>query len=127
MKKAIMFLSLVMAFILLPLTLMAQDGSGLVLGFDLGSYVETFAVFITTVVVVTDLVNKLIKWEGNKKQYLSWGVATVIGLAAYFLKLGIFVGAWWVIPVYTVSFALSANGFYDLVREILVALGLQKK
>lgn len=89
---------------------------------------STFAAFAGCVLVLTSLVNKLFKLTGALKQYLSWGVAVIVGYAGFFLKLGIFAGVhWYTVLLYSLLFGLGANGLFDweLIRKILFALKLE--
>jgi len=129
MKKFAMFLTLAIAlFMVSPVMLMASNGDAGGM-FSLQEYVASFSAFVATVILLTSFINMhFLKWSGHKKQYLSWFISALIGIAAYFLKLGIFIGPVWHIPIYVFSFALGANGLFDwkLIQAILKALKIEK-
>ncbi len=128
MKNFILFIAMAFTLFMAPVALIASDGeTGFMI--SLGEYVASFSAFVTTVILVTSFINMhFIKVGGSKKQYLSWFIAALIGIVAYFLNLGIFAGPIWHVPVYVFSFVLGANGLFDweLIREFLKALKIEK-
>lgn len=119
---------LMMLFLLVPVFAFGQDGTEP--GGGLVEYVLSFTAFVSTVLLITSFLNEFFfKWGGSAKQYLSWAIALLVGVAAYFLNLGIFDAEWYYTLVYTAFFALGANGLFDweLIRKILQAIGLEPK
>jgi len=69
-----------------------------------------------------------VKASGQWKQYLSWGVAIVLGVVPYYFDLGIFAGVeWYVAIVYSLGAALVANGLADVeqIKALLRAIKLE--
>jgi len=96
---------------------------------DFAAYVQTFLYFASTIVGLTALITAITKPPSKWKQYISWGVALVVSVIAFLLKIGIFADvSIYQALVYGICGGLGANGIFDwsLVQSLLKALNLQK-
>jgi hypothetical protein len=94
---------------------------------DILSYFVSIPALASAVVLLTQAVKKLISFAGDSAQYVSWGVALLLGAAGYAFHFGIFAGVTWYAGLaYTFAAALIANGLFDweIVKSILKALKL---
>ena len=124
MKKVLIFLLLMVGMIL---PIMAQDGSGTVTGFV--DYFTTLAALAGLNVIVAAAVIKLFKKELTKlvKQLISVGTAIILCAVGWFMQLGIFSGVeWWWILVYTVGVAFPSNGFFDIIKALIISMSKKK-
>lgn len=132
MKKVLKFLVLSLLFLSIPAITFCQttgDTGGIVKDF-LVQYVTNFAAFSATIILLTSLVNKLVTLKGFVKQYLSWGIAGIVSVVAYFLKIGMFGElSIWLTLLTAILFGLGSNGIFDwaLVQKILIAVGIEKE
>lgn len=128
-KKSLKIIATFLALFMLPIVGFAQIVLPEVpIGLEWQEYVVTFFAYAASVVAITSLLNKYVfKAEGAWKQYISWGVALLVGFAAWFYNLGIFEPIkWWQTIIYAVAVGLGSNGIYDweVIRGFLVMLGL---
>jgi hypothetical protein len=140
MRKFFAFILAAFAVFFIPLALLAQDvGTGpgdtaitlpdLPLTFGFGQYVISFVLYAAVVVGLTSFINKLTGLKGFAKQYLSWFVAVIVGVAGYLLNFWVFKNMHpYQVLIYAIMTGYGANGLYDwiLVQRILRALHLEK-
>ncbi|MDD4970813.1 MAG: hypothetical protein PHT07_15405 [Paludibacter sp.] len=138
MKKIFCFMIAIFTVFVIPFALFSQDSipppgdvitlPPLPITFEFGAYVKTFFLFAASVIFLTSLVNKFIKLKGFAKQYLSWFVALLVALAAFFLNLGIFEPIqFWQALIYAALAGFGANGIFDwaFIQKFLIAVHLE--
>lgn len=130
MKKAILFLTLIIGFIMFPVIAFAQGTDPGVDLTDLNQYFISLAALVPLVIIVVSWIKKLIKMEGIVAQIVSWLISIGLCFAGWFLKIGLFadIATWWYILIYGFAVGLAANGFFkiEFIQTLLTLLGLIK-
>lgn len=119
----------VIVFVMMPLVLFAigtatgtfPDLPGT---FTPADYVSSFMMYVGVVVLfLVPLINRFLKWEGNKKRYMSWGVLLVVGAVSYLAGWGIFDTSIINAVLIVVGGALGSHIGYKAVKLILTDYG----
>lgn len=124
MKKLLLFLGLMIGMIF---PIMAQDGASMT-----GSFMDYFATLTALAglnVIITAAILKFFKTEPTKliKQLISIGIALILCVVGWFMQWGIFTGTeWWMILVYAVGVAFPSNGFFDIIKALIISLAKKK-
>lgn len=134
MKKLLLFLCAVLALVVTPVVLFAQETVNSVVttvvetGFS--NYFISLAALVPLVVLVAAFINKKLNLSGFLKQLVAWVVSILLCFVGWYFNLGMFAGlVWWVVLIYGFAVGLAANGFFDigLIQAILKGLKLEKK
>lgn len=125
MKK---YLFLILILVLLPMTLMAQDGTVAPIGFE--DYFTSLGTLVGGVLALFSLLNtRILKKPMNDTwtQVSAWGFSILLGLFGYWREIGIFyeVGIWWTL-IYSFAAGLVSSGAFKLeaVKGLLEFLKL---
>lgn len=134
MKKLLLFLCSVLAFVVVPVVLFAQETVNSVVttvvetGFS--NYFISLAALVPLVVLIAAFINTKLNLSGFFKQFVAWLISILLCFVGWYFNLGMFAGiAWWVVLIYGFAVGLAANGFFDisLIQAILKGLKLEKK
>ena len=134
MKKLLLFLCAVLAFVVTPVVLFAQETVNSVVttvvetGFS--NYFISLAALVPLVVLIAAFINKKLNLSGFLKQLVAWVISILLCFVGWYFNLGMFAGlVWWVVLIYGFAVGLAANGFFDiaLIQAILKGLKLEKK
>ena len=134
MKKLLLFLCAVLALVVTPVVLFAQETVNSVVttvvetGFS--NYFISLAALVPLVVLVAAFINKKLNLSGFLKQLVAWVISILLCFVGWYFNLGMFAGlVWWVVLIYGFAVGLAANGFFDigLIQAILKGLKLEKK
>jgi len=124
MKKLLIFLVLMIGMIF---PIMAQDGGTTTNGFM--DYFATLTALAGLNVIIVAAVLKFFKTEPTKlvKQLIAIGIALILCVVGWFMQWGIFTGTdWWMILVYTVGVAFPSNGFFDIIKALILSMAKKK-
>lgn len=117
-----------MLLLLAAFSVFAQGGD--TSSIDLSVSLATFSSAAALTLVITGWLKTNLKIEGTYARYLSWGIAIVLSLAGWFLKIGMFEGIqWYLAVVYGFGIGLISNGIFtsDTIKTILSVIGAQLK
>ena len=92
--------------------------------FNPADYFLSFLGYVATVVALTALFNRLLKWKDWNKRLLSWGVILVTGFLAYFMSWGIFDNTLINSIVIMLFAALGGHLGYHGLKLILIDFGV---
>lgn len=109
MKRFIGFLIAFMVTLFVPAMLMAQTG-GESVGFDPAGYLATFALYITTLLLIVEFVVSLVK-NIDARKIIIWVVAVLLGVLGFVFKLGIFYTTWYVGLLYILAGGAVGTGY----------------
>ncbi|MFW5886630.1 MAG: hypothetical protein ACOCUL_02620 [Bacteroidota bacterium] len=111
---------------LLAFPLMAQTANSSEPSEILITMFSSLGAMAAGVTVITEFLKSALKIKGFLAQYLSWIVALVAGLTAFWFEWGIFaeVHAWYTGVIISLGAGLIANGIFDtkIVHAILKAI-----
>lgn len=97
-------------------------------GFDFHKYFASIWVYIATILGITQVLKKLLKWADNKAFWLSVSIAALMAGAGFYFKLGVLaVAPWYGAVSWFVAFVLGSKLGYKLTVEIVARLGFVKK
>lgn len=124
MKKLLIFVMLMVGMVF---PIMAQDGTETVTSFI--DYFATLTALAGLNVIVVSAVLKFFKTEPTKlvKQLISIGTALILCTVGWFMQWGIFTGVeWWWILIYTIGVAFPSNGFFDIIKALILSMSKKK-
>lgn len=97
-------------------------------GFDFHKYFASIWVYIATILGITQVLKKLLKWADNKAFWLSVAIAALMAGAGFYFKLGVLaVAPWYGALSWFVAFVLGSKLGYKLMVEIVARLGFVTK
>ena len=97
-------------------------------GFDFHKYFASIWVYIATILGITQVLKKLLRWADNKAFWLSVAIAALMAGAGFYFKLGVLaVAPWYGAVAWFVAFVLGSKLGYKLMVEIVARLGFVKK
>lgn len=97
-------------------------------GYDFNLYLANFWVYLATILAITQIFKKLLKWEDKKAFILSLVVGLLVTGAGYYFKLGaLALAPWWGALSWFIAFALGSKFGYKFMYDIMVVLGLAPK
>lgn len=97
-------------------------------GFDFHKYFASIWVYIATILGITQVLKKLLRWADNKAFWLSVAIAALMAGAGFYFKLGILaVAPWYGAVAWFVAFVLGSKLGYKLMVEIVARLGFVTK
>lgn len=117
-----------MMLLFVAVSVFAQGGD--VASLDLSVSLATISGAAALTLIVSGWLKTTLKIEGKVARWLSWGVAIVLSIAGWFLKIGMFEGIqWYLAVVYGFGIGLVSNGIFtsETVKLILSVIGAQIK
>lgn len=118
MKKAILFLAIILAGIYTY-----AQGAVEAISLPFENYFISISAIVVLVVPITEWLKKLLKATGFGAQVISWLVSIALCFVGWAFKLGMFetINTWWVVLLYGLGTGLAANGVFDieLIQTIL--------
>jgi len=96
---------------------------------DPATYFVSFTTWISTVVFLTGVINRLpiFEYEGWNKRFLSWAVMVVTGVIAHIFSWGIFDADLIYLIIYLVAGGVGSHLGYALVKAFLQDIGVLPK
>jgi hypothetical protein len=98
------------------------------IGLDLHAYFSSFLVYVATIIMITQALKKLFKWEDKKALILAFAVGAVVTFIGYYFKLGLLaIYEWWGSVIWYVGYMAGSLVGYEKINLILKHLGFTKK
>ena len=109
----------------LPVALFAQSED--LPSINLSDYVSSFAIFVTTVMVLVQAIKERLEVKKTALVVLSWSLGLVLAAAAYFLKLGFFASLDLIEALlYGIGGSLASNGIISVDKvQMLISFAVR--
>lgn len=94
---------------------------------DLSAYVSSFAIFVTTVMILVQTIKERLAVKKTALVIISWSLGLILAAGAYFLKLGFFASLDLIEAlVYGIGGSLASNGIISVGKvQMLISFAIR--